>query len=404
MSNLDHRKATRTIKVTDANGMPVKNAKLKLTQKSHEFLFGCGGFDFVALFMDGDEQKKEYYRDITGKWLKIYNYATLPFYLGTFEPEEGKPQTESRMNAAKYLRDRGVTVKGHPLVWHTVCADWLMAYDNKTILEKLLKRIDREVTGFKGVIDKWDVINEVVIMPVFDKYDNAVTRICKEYGRVPLVKAVFDEAHKMNPGAELLLNDFNTSSKYEELIEECLDAGVPISTIGIQSHQHQKYWGADKLYDVLERFSRFGLPIHFTENTLTSGDFLVPEELEDLNDFQVTAEEWPSTPKGEERQMRQMEEMYRILFEHPQVKAVTGWDFTDGMWLNAPSGVVRKDGSVKPSYELLDHLINHEWHTDETVVTDGEGNVTVTGFKGGYELVPEDSSITLSADSKEFVL
>ena len=130
MSNLDHRKATRTIKVTDANGMPVRNAKLKLTQKSHEFLFGCGGFDFVALFMDGDEQKKEYYRDITGKWLKIYNYATLPFYLGTFEPEEGKPQTESRMNAAKYLRDRGVTVKGHPLVWHTVCADWLMAYDN----------------------------------------------------------------------------------------------------------------------------------------------------------------------------------------------------------------------------------------------------------------------------------
>ena len=82
----------------------------------------------------------------------------------------------------------------------------------------------------------------------------------------------------------------------------------------------------------------------------------------------------------------------------------SGWDFTDGMWLNAPSGVIRKDGSVKPSYELLDHLINHEWHTDETVVTDGEGNVTVTGFKGGYELVPEDSSITLSADSKEFVL
>lgn len=404
MSDLDHRKATRTIKVTDSNGMPVKNAKLMLTQKSHEFLFGCGGFDFVAMFMDGDAQKHEYFKDITDKWLKIYNYATLPFYLGTFEPEEGKPQTENRMKAAKYLQERGVTVKGHPLVWHTVCADWLMAYDNKTILDKLLKRIDRDITEFKGVIDKWDVINEVVIMPVFDKYDNAVTRVCKEYGRVPLVKAVFDEAHKMNPQAELLLNDFNTSSKYEELIEECLDAGVPITTIGIQSHQHQKYWGPDKIYDVLERFSRFGLPIHFTENTLTSGDFLVPEELEDLNDFQVTVEEWPSTPKGEERQMRQMEEMYRILFGHPLVKAITGWDFTDGMWLNAPSGVVRRDGSVKPSYELLDHLINHEWHTEETVVTDGGGMVTVTGFKGSYDLVPEDDHVTLSAESKAFVL
>ena len=46
------------------------------------------------------------------------------------------------------------------------------------------------------MIGLWDVINEVVIMPIFDKYDNAVTRICQEYGRVPLVKAVFDEAKR----------------------------------------------------------------------------------------------------------------------------------------------------------------------------------------------------------------
>ena len=102
--------------------------------------------------------------------------------------------------------------------------------------------------------------------------------------------------------------------------------------------------------------------------------------------------------------MRQMEEMYRILFEHPLVKAVTGWDFTDGMWLNAPSGVVRRDGTIKPSYELLDHLINHEWHTDETVVTDGEGMVTITGFKGGYEMVSGDPDVTLAPEYKELVL
>ena len=42
----------------------------------------------------------------------------------------------------------------------------------------------------------WDVINEVVIMPEFDKYDNAVTRICKEYGRLNLVKEVFAKPGK----------------------------------------------------------------------------------------------------------------------------------------------------------------------------------------------------------------
>ena len=28
---------------------------------------------------------------------------------------------------------------------------------------------------------------------------------------------------------------------------------------------HQGYWGEEKTLDVLERFARFGLPIHFTE-------------------------------------------------------------------------------------------------------------------------------------------
>ena len=118
-----------------------------------------------------------------------------------------------------------------------------MKYDNETILRKQLDRIEREVTGFKGVIDIWDVINEVVIMPIFDKYDNAVTRICKDKGRVGLIKEVFAKARQCNPEAVLLLNDFNTSINYEILIDGCLNAGVPISAIGIQSHQHQGYWG-----------------------------------------------------------------------------------------------------------------------------------------------------------------
>lgn len=150
-----------------------------------------------------------------------------------------------------------------------------------------------------GLIDMWDVINEVVIMPIFDKYDNGITRICKVLGRVGIVREVFAATKESNQDAILLINDFNTSRSYENLIEGCLEAGIPIDAIGIQSHQHQGYWGLEKTQEVLERFSRFGLPIHFTENTLISGD-IMPPEIEDLNDFKV--EDWPTTPQGEERQ------------------------------------------------------------------------------------------------------
>ncbi len=387
--DISHRKVNKRIQFKDASGRALASVPVRVRQINHEFLFGCGGFDFIPYVMKGEDR----YKKITESFLEIFNYATLPFYWGNYEPEEGKPNKEVLMKTAKYLKDKGVKVKGHPLCWHTVCADWLMKYDNATILKKQLERIDREVTGFKGVIDMWDVINEVVIMPVFDKYDNAITRICKEKGRVALIREVFARAHESNPDAVLLLNDFNTSVNYEILIDGCLNAGVPISAIGIQSHQHQGYWGKEKLLEVLDRFSQFKLPIHFTENTLISGE-LMPPHIVDLNDWQV--EEWPSTPEGEERQKNEIEEMYRILFSHPLIEAITTWDFRDGAWLKAPSGYLRLDDSRKPSFEMLKKLVKEEWWTDITVMTDQEGYASVEGFKGDYIIEYEGASADIT--------
>ena len=377
----EHRKAHAVLRVLDGQGRPVANAHLHLDQKSHDFLFGCGAFD--AIPYTNEKKGDPFLGDRMEKWLRLFNYGTLPFYWGRYEPEEGKPAFENRMNAARFLTGRGVRLKGHPLCWHTVCADWLMQYDDKTILDKQLERIHRDVTAFAGVIDIWDVINEVVIMPEFDRYDNAVTRICKRYGRVPLVKEVFEAAKAANPKALLLINDFNLSDRYAELIRDCLDAGVPIGAIGLQTHQHQGYMGVEKLEEVLRRFEGFGLPLHFTENTLVSGH-LMPGHIVDLNDYQVP--EWPTTPEGESRQAREWTEMLGLLFEHPQVEAVTAWDFTDGCWLGAPSGLLAADNREKPAYRALEGLIRGDWRSEGDIVTDENGCARVEGFKGMYTL------------------
>ena len=400
MSSLEHRRATARVRIVNPDGTLHANRPVQIDQTAHQFLFGCGAFDAVALGTARDDAKRQFLAERMDKWLGLFNYGTLPFYWGRYEPVEGQTRETETLAAAKWLRERGIQVKGHPLCWHTVCADWLMRFPNDEILRRQLARIRRETTAFRGVIDMWDVINEVVIMPVFDKYDNAVTRICNAYGQVGLVKAVFDEAKADNPDAVLLINDFNTSPAYERLLEALLEAGVPIGAIGIQSHQHQGYWGLEKLRDVLGRFSRFGLPIHFTENTLISGE-LMPAYIEDLNDWQVPS--WPSTPEGEERQAREIAEMYTELFSHPSVEAIPTWDFNDGCWLGAPSGVVRRDNSEKPAYEALKSLIHGEWETHERLVTDADGWLTLTGFKGEYAIAADGKSaaLTLDADSQE---
>ena len=50
------------------------------------------------------------------------------------------------------MRDLGAAVKGHPLCWHTVCADWLLKYPVEEIMKRQLDRITREVGDFKGKI------------------------------------------------------------------------------------------------------------------------------------------------------------------------------------------------------------------------------------------------------------
>jgi GH35 family endo-1,4-beta-xylanase len=398
---LKHRKSPIFLRILNEN-RPAANRPVKIRQTGHEFLLGVCGFDAVALIGNMPDEApqagfKAFLRERLDRLFSVMNFATLPFYLGRYEPSEGSPNEARTLKAAEYFCSRGVKVKGHPLVWHTVCADWLMRYSNKEILEKLRRRIEREMTHFKGLIDIWDVINEVVIMPVFDKYDNAVTRVCKELGRVSMVREVFTTARAANPGATLLLNDFDLSAQYEILIDGCLQAGIPIDVIGIQSHQHQGYWGVQYIEEILERYSQFGLPIHFTENTIISGD-IMPSHIVDLNDWQVDA--WPSTPEGEERQAREMLEMYSILFAHPLVEAITAWSAVDGGWLKAPGGLLHEDNSVKPVFTELEKKIKGEWSTKAELSTNASGEITFEGFRGSYELECDQLKAAFTLDKK----
>ncbi len=277
-----------------------------------------------------------------------------------------------------------MSLKGHPLCWHTVCADWLLKYNDDEILGRQLDRIRRDVSQYRGIIDTWDVVNEAVIMPVFNRYDNAVTRLARRYGAEELVLKCFKAAREANPEATLLINDFDLSERYAELIQRLLDRGCPIDAIGLQTHMHEGYRGKEAVEGYLERFSRFGLPLHFTELTILSGQ--IAPKVDDLNDLHI--DPWPSTPEGEARQLTEAEEFYRQVFSHPLTAAIIWWDMVDGGWLGAPAGLLRADLSEKPALARLKALIRGEWAFPESDIPIAAGTpLRVRAPEGSYEAI-----------------
>ncbi len=406
-THLTHRTARTAVTVTGPDRRPLADTEVRVAQRSHAFGFGNIGFDLIPLANGEDSGERNIFGGARANlellaelYLDVFNVATLPFYWSRFEPEQGRPDTDRLAATARWFRERGVAVKGHPLVWHTLAPQWLLPRTDDAVLATTRARIAREVTTFAGLVDTWDAINEVVIMPVFTAEENAITRLAQREGRVGMVRLAFETARAANPKATLLINDFDLGPEYEQLIEECLAAGIRIDAIGLQSHMHQGWWGEEKTQRILVRYERFGLPLHWTETTLVSGH-LMPKEIVDLNDYQVDS--WPTTPEGEARQADELERHYHTLFAHPLVQMVTYWGLSDdGAWLGAPAGLVRADGTPKPSYEALRGMVKGEWWLPETAVrTDADGRFTLDGFLGEYTVAAAGSSASLTLAANE---
>ena len=100
-----NRKSYAYITFKDSDGNPVKGAKIKAVQKSHDFKFGANLFMLDELETEEKNEKyKQYFKD-------TFNMATLPFYWNTLEPEQGKPRYDK--NSPNVYRRPGFC-KTHP--------------------------------------------------------------------------------------------------------------------------------------------------------------------------------------------------------------------------------------------------------------------------------------------------
>jgi endo-1,4-beta-xylanase len=379
-----YRTGEAVIRLVNDLGRPLSDGTpITIEQTKHKFLFGANIFmlDKCATPEDNAAYAKEF--------SDLLNYATLPFYWWTYEPEKGKPDYQDTERIIQWCSAHGITMKGHPLAWNEGQPSWLPS-DPAEARRLQMQRITDIVSRFKGQINFWDVVNEATD---FDRESTrqdgpTLTAAIRTMGVKDYLHRAFARARQANPDAMLVINDYVTTRDYADkvLSQMADDAGHPLyDVIGIQCHQHRQAWTAQETWDICERFAKFDRPLHFTEATILSGQ-LGWELKKDRKDFN-----WASTPEGEAAQAREVEQFYTILFSHPAVEAITWWDFSDqGAWQGAPAGLVRADMTPKPAYEALMKLIKGKWWTHTETKVRQAGEARFRGFFGTYRVTAKD--------------
>ena len=384
-----HRKGYANIALTDGEGNVVSNAKIRLTQKSHEFKFGANLFMLDEL---ETEEKNELYKKY---FADVFNMATLPFYWKDTEPEKGK--TRYGKNSEKIYRrppadlciefceKHGIEPREHALAYEHCFPQWLKdasVYDVKCALEKRYSEISER---YKDKIPTIEVTNEM-------EWEEGRTAF---YDEPDYVEWCFKLAEKYFPTNELVINEWGgiwtdscrATDKYYSYIENAMLKGARIDAIGMQYHMFckaeeeyqntRKFYNPKKLYGYMDLYSNLGKPLQITEVT-------IPAFSNDAEDEAIQAEI--------------IEKLYSIWFSHPNTEQIIYWNLVDGYAAFAPQGdmtagenyyyggLLRFDMTPKPAYYMIKDLIEKRWHTEEEITTNDKGEAEWKGFYGEYDV------------------
>jgi endo-1,4-beta-xylanase len=353
-----HRKTDAVLRILDANGKPVRNAPITVTQTSHDFLFGCNIYEFRS----GDAYRQ--------KFADLFNYATVGFYWRWYERERGKPNYADTDKIVAWCRERGIRMKGHPLLWGHEAG--VPPWSKGQPTPELQRQRVHDIMGrYRDQIEFWEVVNEPAHISL------------------PKIDDPYRWARAFNPNAYLIVNDYFVMADgcppFFRLLTAAIKNNVPFDGIGIQAHEPRTArFPLDRVKEILDRYATLGKELHITEFTpASSGERIGDSHLRGVWD--------------EAAQADYAVKFYRVCFAHPAVRAITWWDLSDkGAWLKG-GGMLHADMTPKPVYNEMKKLIHEEWKTNLSGATDADGRYTFRGFRGRYQL-------TVAGKMADFVL
>jgi endo-1,4-beta-xylanase len=312
-----------------------------------EFLFGCNGFKYPQL---GEPYAR--------KFNELFNFVTLPFYLGHTTKTEGQTDYACVDKILEWAQRDGLTTKGHPLVWFNegIIPPWLEGRNFEDVRKAFEDYITQSVSRYRGRISIWDVINEA--------HDWANAFAYDEDQFLEMTRMACDTTRAADPDAIRIVNSCCTWGEYvarwytskQDLgrtprsvlryVRDVIAAGIDFEVIGLQM-----YYPSRDLFEInmhLDLFCALGKPIHITELGVSAAN--KPQTTK--HHLQLNPHFWHGTPWSETQQADWIEGFYTICYAKPAIEAVSWWNFTDPAFV-PQSGLAHEDLTPKEGYWRL---------------------------------------------------
>lgn len=433
-----HRKADLTIEVVDSVGTPVPGASVHLALRKHTFKFG--GVVTVMDLTDADG-------NLSGAGFNIEGWKQLTKALfNTVGLNNGfKPKITSQHQYIpgfmSWAGANDLDVRGHLLVWpgggdledldnpeavsgvhygNHLSRDTTSSYASYDVLgavdmykasardqaakDALESVVDAEITEWASQWDvyEWDVVNETIGNTLLQEilgYDQMA-----EWFHIA-------EAKKLSPETDLYINDFQVISgqfeagstqyttrrdTYFSRIDRVIADGGPMTGIGFQSRFKYGHIPPSTVYARLEEFAT-----RYPTMKLAGTEF----EIKDWYDFNTGS---LIAAYDETLRAQMTEEILTTYFSHPNVIGMNAWDFmnpeNEAGDPTTSRALCYYDGTVKLNGLVWYYLHRIRYSTDLTNATAANGQVTLRGFKGDYDLTVSyggsdyPATLTLLAD------
>ncbi len=345
-------------------------AKVSVEQMRHEFWFGAT----VATGIFSGRARPE---DIA-KWKEIFtshfNAGVIEssFKWHDMEPEKGRVNYAVVDSMLAWADREGIPLRGHCIFWGIPnrVQGWLKEMSDEDLRTAIRQRGRGIAAHYRDRFAEYDLNNEMIHANYYE-----------ERLGPGITKQMAAWVKEGDPNAKLFVNDYDVLTgkrldDYVKHIRGLLDAGVPISGIGVQGHLHGDAFDAEALQNALDVLAQFNLPIRVTE-------FNFPGQ---RSRYYTGDRRAQLTPEEENAKAAALAQYFRICFAHPAVSGILMWGFWEGANWIPQSSLYRRDWTPTPAAQTYRDLVLGKWWTRETVTANADGIAVVRAFYGRHRV------------------